>query len=45
MDLLFYEKLKGVNDKYIGFLNIININTKKVYVIPIKNKTGKHITE
>ena len=45
MDLLFYDKLKKINGGNIGFLNIININTKKVYVIPIKNKTGKHISE
>ena len=24
---------------------MININTKKAYVIPIKNKKGKHITD
>lgn len=28
----------------MGMLNIININTRKAYSLPIKNKTSKEIT-
>ena len=42
MDLMFYEN-KYKNAKSKGFLNIININTRKAYSYPIKSKTSNEI--
>ena len=45
MDLMFIDKIHGYNNRVIGLLNIINMNTKKAYCYPIKNKSAKHVYE
>lgn len=40
---MFIDKLKGFNNRIIGLLNIINMNTRKAYCYPIKSKTAKDV--
>lgn len=43
MDIMFLDQIHGFNNRVIGLLNIINMNTRKVYCYPIRNKSGQHI--
>jgi len=44
-DLTFYNEIKRVNNGFSILFTIINNNTKKAYVYPLKNKTTKSIIE
>src|SRR5690606_3644751 len=39
LDVMFLNQYKKYNDGYIGLFNLIEITSRKVYCIPIKNKT------
>jgi len=44
-DITFYNQYKTFNSGYEALVTIININTKKAYVYPIKNKSATTILE
>ena len=44
-DLTFYEQYKRINKVFGILFTIININTKKAYIYPLKNKSAKSIIE
>ena len=44
-DITFYYQYKKNNNGYEALITIININSRKAYVYPIKNKTTKSIIE
>jgi len=44
-DLMFMNDLSHSNKNVTSLLTIINVNSKKAYVYPLKNKTSKEITE
>jgi len=41
--ITFYEQFKKFNSGYIGLLTLVNINTKKAYVYPLKSKSSEEI--
>lgn len=42
---MFLDKFKKYNDGFNILFNIININTRKAYVFPLKNKGEKSIKD